>query len=74
MMSMTQVLKFIVMMNSVVTQESSGNNEANEDEDEDDEVEEMCSITHSAAAEILCLISVYNGFSINQEPAAVYIM
>ena len=37
----------------VVTQESSGNNEANEDdEDEDDEVEEMCPITHGAAADM----------------------
>ena len=40
----------------IVTKESSGNNEA--DEDEVDEVEEMCPIT---------LISVYNGFSINQK-------
>ena len=66
MISMIQVLKFIVMIKSIVTQESSGNNKANEDEDEDDEVEEMCFITYSAAAEILCLISVYNGFSINR--------
>ena len=34
----------------VVMQESSGNNE---DEDEDDEVEEMCPITHGAAADML---------------------
>ena len=33
----------------VVMQESSGNNE---DEDEDDEVEEMCPITHDAAADM----------------------